>query len=227
MRRPHQSIPVRLDAARLLIDGALHNVAAHPALAACGYDRAALDAGKALHLAAVRLVWMYQDALADQTAAKAARDSAALRVSDTFRRLTVLARIALRDDHAAWVACGLAEPRATTAAAALLQAEQLYAAAVASATALKLLRRLGVDRPMLAAAVAELEELKAARGAYDTRRGAAQQMLRERDAALAALDVWCRDFTLVARVAPNMPREALEALGIAVKRRARVDRQQA
>jgi hypothetical protein len=197
----HASIPRRLLAAHLAIEGALAEPALVERLATYGYDRVRLLEGRALLDRALNLAQQQQARRGDQLAATDARRLAQSQAHVIYMRHVAVARVAFRDNRGTADKLGVAGVRKTTQAGWLMQARQFYTNALDDAAVANQLAAYGVTHAQLAAARQQVAAVAEGAVAQGYRMGVAQESTRARDEALAALDRWMRDFLAIARVA--------------------------
>ncbi len=198
--RARDGVAQRLAAAQLAIESVLADPALRDALAARGYDTARILEGRALVDQALALTQQQRARVGERFAATDARASAQAVAHIDYMRHVRVARVALRDDRGAAQALDLGA-RKRKQAGWLLQARQFYANALAGATIVDRLAVYGVTREQLIAARDRVEAVGASAVAQQSRKGVAQETIRARNVALAALNRWMRDFLEIARLA--------------------------
>ena len=119
--------------------------------------------------------------------------------------------MALRDDRGAAQKLDLAG-RKRTRAGWLLQAQQFYANALTDSAIVEQLAAYGITQERLAEGQRQVAAVAAGNVARRSQQGAARQATATRDAALAALQRWMRDFVAIARVALADQPQLLEKL---------------
>jgi len=199
--RSGPSMGARLVAAQVAIDTIIGDPSLQAILAAYGYDAARMREGQALREHALALYQRQRAALGDRFAATDARASAQAQAHAIYMRHVAVARVALRGDRGLAQKLDLAAARKRTHTGWLIQAQQFYANALADSAIVQKLASYGVTREQLAATQSQIATAAGGLVAQHTTKDAAQALTKERDAALAALDDWMRDFRAIARVA--------------------------
>ena len=197
----NHSIAGQLFAARMAIETVLNNADVQAALEPYGYDAARMREGRALFEQALSLHQQQQAGRGERYTATDARDAAQAHAHAVYIRHLAVARVALRGDRGAAQALGLASRRKKSHADWLAQAQQFYTNALASSAIWQRLAPFGAGLAQLMDAQALVAGVAASLVAQGAAREAAQALTEQRDAALAALRAWMRDFRAIARVA--------------------------
>jgi hypothetical protein len=216
--RANASMEQRLMAAHIAIETALADPALAATLAAHGYDRARILAGRALRERAAAQFTRQRALSGDQLAATDARDAAWAQAHAVYIRHVATARVALRDDRGAMRRLDLSVRRKKTHAGWLIQASQFYTNALADQAIVAALAAYGVTAEHLGEAQTQVAAVAAAQVTQQQRRVLAQESTRDRDAAFQQLSHWMRDFLAIARIALADKPQLLEQLGVAVAR---------
>jgi hypothetical protein len=198
--RNNASIEQRLLAAQVAIEGVLTDARLQSAFAPYGYDLTRMLEGKALRDQAQALAQQQRARAGDQRRATNTRDAAQAQAHTFYMQQVVLARVALRDDRGAAQTLDLGT-RKRTLAGWLMQAQQFYANALNDAAIQEKLATYGVTREQLELGQSKVIAVATGVVAHQQRKGVKQETMRARNAALAALDRWMRDFNAIARVA--------------------------
>lgn len=196
-----KSIDAQLLAAGVAIDTVLGDSGMQAALALYGYDAERMRAGRALYKRALALYQQQRAGYGDSYAAIDARNAAQAQARAAYMRHLAVARVALCGDRGAAQALGLAHARKESHAGWLSQAQQFYANALADSAIGQRLAPYGATTSQLMNAQALVATVAAKLAAQQAAREAAQALTQQRDAALAALRAWMRDFRAIARVA--------------------------
>jgi len=208
------SIARRLAAAQVAIDTVLADRDLQIALAAYGYGAARMAEGKALRDQALMLQQQQRARYGDLYGATDARATAQAQAHASYKRHLGVARVALRGDRGAAQKLGLQARRETSQAGWLLQAQQFYANSLADVVILGALAAYNLTQAQLEAGQAQVAAVAAGAVAQQASKGTAQETTRARDAALAALNRWMRDFLAIARIALADQPQGLEQLGV-------------
>ena len=211
----NRPIPDRLAAVDLAVKNALADPDLLTALTAWSYDAAKLNAGQALHDAALALHLDTDRERGEAVSATAALHSARDAAEKTYMQHVKVARVAL-DDPGLRRDLGLDGPREKALLPWLDQARNFYRSALAKPDVVTALTAFGMDALTLQAGADALDAVYAAHNARADESGEAQSSTEARDAALAAMDRWMGDFLRVARVAFEDDPQQLERLGIQV-----------
>jgi len=191
----------RLLAAQVAIDTVMADPSLLAIMAEYGYDAARMQEGRALREQALALEAQQRAALGERFAATDARATAHARAHAAYMRHLAVARVALRGDRGAAQKLDLATSRKRAQAGWLIQAQQFYTNALADGAIAQRLAAYGLTREQLAEALRTVVAVAAALVAQQATADTARARTKERDAALAALDRWMRDFRDIARVA--------------------------
>jgi len=195
------SIDARLVAAQVAIDTVMSDSGLQAIMAAYGYDAARMREGQALREQALALYQQQRAALGDRFAATDVRASTHAQAHAVYMRHVAVARVALRGDRGAAQTLDLATSRKRTHAGWLIQAQQFYANALGDSATLPKLAAYGLGRDQLADAQRMIAAVAGGLVAQQATKDTAQALTKDRDAALAALNRWMRDFRAIARVA--------------------------
>jgi hypothetical protein len=199
--RAGAGIEARLVAAQLAIDTVVGDPGLQAIMAAYGYDAARMRQGQALREQALALYQQQRAALGERFAATDAHASTHAQAHAIYMRHVAIARVALRGERGAAKKLDLATARKRTQAGWLIQAQQFYANTLGDSATLQKLAAYGVAREQLADAQRMVAAVAGGLVAQQATTDAAQALTRDRDAALAALSRWMRDFRAIARVA--------------------------
>jgi hypothetical protein len=195
------SIDARLLAARVAIGAVMADPAMQDSLALYGYDAERMRAGQVLYERALALHQRQQAGYGERYAATDARDAAQAQAHTAYMRYLAVARVALRGDRGAARALGLAQTRKRSNAGWLSQAQQFYANALGDSAIGQRLAAFGATHSQLSAGQQLVAAAATKLVAQQTSREAALALTKQRDAALAAMGAWMRDFRAIARVA--------------------------
>lgn len=214
MTIPRISIEQQLNLANIAISSALTEPSLAVALAGFGYTAERLRQGGALHEQALALYQRQKNAYGDLHTAIDAYAAAQAQAQETYIRYVKIARIALEHDRGAIHKLSLAGQRKRLQAGQLAQAQQFYANALFDSTIRSKLAAFAITPTMLEAGRQQVEAVAESDVVRRKRQGAARDTTSARDAALAALAGWMRDFVQVARVALRDRPQLLEMMGI-------------
>jgi hypothetical protein len=200
-------------AAHIAIEAVLADPSLASALAAHGYDRSRMLAGRALREQAAAHARQQRARSGDQLAATDARNNARAQLHAVYRQHVATARVALRDDRGAALRLDLSA-RKHTQAGWLMQAEQFYTNALGDQAIVAALAAYGVTAEHLGEAQTQMAAVAAAQVTQQQRRALAQETTRARNAAFQQLNHWMRDFLAIARIALADKPQLLEQLGV-------------
>lgn len=177
-----------------------------------GYKEARLDAGRAL-VEAARGGRRTQDAESGEKlgATDDAVDAWVAAKKPYFKEVR-FAKQALRGDRDALEDLGLLDPRRRSRVAAMDQAHNFYASALARKDAR--LDGVGLDEAALAAGLARVEAVAATRGRQQAEREDAKTATRKKSEAVGDLDTWMAPFLETARAEFAEEPERLAILGL-------------
>src|SRR5262249_24240580 len=147
-----------------------------------------------------------------QTANDAYATALAL-AQESYMRCVKVARVALEEERGALQKLSLGGERKRQQAGRLAQAQLFYANALPDRSIREKLAALRTTEAMLEVGQRQLDGVAEADAARRQRQGAARDATRAREAALAALAAWMRDFMQIARVALRGRPQLLQMLG--------------
>src|SRR5262249_4685941 len=193
------SIEQRLTLANIAISNALGDPSLATALAGFGYTAERLRQGGALRENALALYQRQKGAYGDLRTANDAYAAALAQAQETYMRYVKVARVALENERGALHKLSLVGERKPASAAWMAQAQQFYASALSDPAILSQLAAFGITQAILEAGQRQVAAAADSDAARRQRQGEARDATAARDAALAALDAWMRDFMQVAR----------------------------
>lgn len=209
-----QSIPQRVEDARLLINGALHQPVVLQRLAKFGYPQNEIQKGKVL-LEKVMLLQSAKSAkygLQFDASEQFKKDQAA--AWEKYMYHVKSAKLAFRNDIGKQKKLQLDVPRKRNLAGWMEQARYFY----------QEIQQMSDDSAVMGVTAAELAQTQAMIEAIaDSHRscrglqGEAQMATQERNIAIQALDAWVRKFTKAARLALDDQDQLLEGMGLLVR----------
>jgi len=200
--------------AQTAIDNALTDDEVKGFLSVFGYDDTVLNAGKALLDEAGRLNQQQLKEYGDQYSATQEFTAKWETAKSDYTRFTKIARVAVKNDPAAYQKLGLSGTRRQSFSGLSAQMDQFYTNALADPAILSALGRFGVTQDKLSSGKQNSDAAKAASVAQQNEKGEAQQATLARDKAVDALEDWLSDFTAIARIALEEKPQLLEKLGI-------------
>ena len=186
-------------------------------MTAYGYDRIRIVEGKALRDRALALYQQQRAQSGDQLSATDTRDAARKQAHVIYLRHVATARVLLRGQRGAMQKLDLGR-RKSSQAGWLIQAKQFYANALGDEAIVERLAQFNLSRQQLLEGQRLIDAVETEDVVQKQRRGAAQETTQVRDAALAALHSWMRDFLAMARIALADQPQQLEKLGIVIAR---------
>lgn len=184
------------------------------ALEPFGYDESALNAGKALLDNTQQLHQQQLKEYGDQYSATEEFKTKKKSSATEYMRFIKIARVALKNEHAAYQKLGLSGNRKDSLTGWLAQADQFYTNALTDASVLTKLARFGVTADKLNSGKQLIDETRAASVNKTKETGEAQQSTLTRDNALDELAAWRSDFFAIAAIALEDKPQLLEKLGI-------------
>jgi len=200
--------------AQTAIDNALTDDEVKGFLSVFGYDETALNSGKTLLDEAGRLNQQQLKEYGDQYSATQEFSAKWETAKSDYTRFTKIARVAVKNDAAAYQKLGLSGPRRQSFSGLSAQMDQFYTNALADPAILAAIGRFGVTQDKLSAGKQNSDAAKAASAAQQNEKGEAQQATLARDQAVDTLEDWLSDFTVIARIALEEKPQLLEKLGI-------------
>jgi len=210
----NQSIDERLLAANVAIDNAISDEEINGLLAGFGYNSEKLSSGKALYDSAQLLNQQQKTDYGDQFAATEELNQEYEEANKEYMRQVKVARVALKNDYAAFLKLGLEGQRKRTLSSWLVQARQFYNNALADTVVLEKLAVFGITQEKLQAAKQAIDDVEAANARQKKEKGEAQQATKSRDSAMDNLDDWISDFIAISRIALEDKPQLLEKMGV-------------
>lgn len=215
--RTNQNIPQLIQNTKLALQNTLRNEEILSRMENHCYTSEKIQEGLSLAAAMQTAFHAQTTKLALRLGAIEARDRAQEDAEGVYMRLVKLARVALRDQPAAWTQLGLNGDRPGALAAWLHLARQFFTNALADADILAQLATVGISPEELAHGQGLVTAVEAASAAVETARAAALQATRQRDVYHQALRRWMGDYLTIARIALADRPQLLEQLGVVVK----------
>lgn len=203
--------------AQTAIDNALTDDEVKGFLSVFGYDDAALNAGKALLDEASQLNLQQLKEYGDQYTATQEFNAKWGTAKADYTRLTKIARVAVKNDAAAYQKLGLSGPRRQSFSGLSAQMDPFYTNALADPSILAALGHFGITAEKLNTGKANYDAAKAASVTQQNEKGEAQQATLVRDQAVDALEDWLSDFIAIARIALEEKPQLSEKLGISIR----------
>jgi hypothetical protein len=213
MTRPMESIDQRLLEAQQAIDGSLNSPAVLQAVTRMGYDKARLEAARALYDEVMTLVAAQQREYGEQHEASAALQAAWDAADLAYKRTLKLCRIAFRDKTKAQTTLGLNGSRKKSLGGWIEQTTTFYMSLLEAADLMAALSPYGYDQTKLEEEAALVQAVVQARVVQNNERGEAQEATKLRDAKLDELDQWVADYKAVAEIALSESPQQMEQLG--------------
>jgi hypothetical protein len=211
------SINERLLSAQVMIDNTMSDDAIKNAVALFGYDdtkvaagKALLDSVNALHQTQIK---EYGEQYEASDSLKKAREAANL----AYMRLLKIARIALKDDVAAYQKLNLLGDRRQSLSGWLGQSKQFFLNMLEDASIQGKMANFGITLEQIQAGKALVDQVEAANATHKKEMGEAQQATINRDSKMDELDSWLTDYVAIARIALEDTPQYLEKLGIIQK----------
>jgi len=214
MAKLTQSIDGRLTAAQIAIENALSDNKVQSFLSVYGYDAAKIGEGKTLFETARQLQQQQKAEYGDQYAATDAFKAKLDEAKTEYMRFLKVARVALKNDYAAFKTLELGGIRKHSLTGWIGQARTFYINALEDAGVMAKLNNFGISQEKLEAGKTMVDETEAANISQKKETGEAQQATKDRDEAIDNLDEWMSDFFAIARVALEEKPQYLEKLGI-------------
>ncbi len=209
----HKTIWDRLTATEIAVENALANADIRAALALYGYDEARLQEGQTLYQEAHALAEQQRVDYGEQYEATQNLGTLWEEANSVYTRSLQIARIALRDHHAAHDSLMLEGERKKSFSGWQQQANTFYSNLLASRQYLNAMALYGYNREGLAAEYAQVQAVADANATQESRKGVAQNATQLRNASMDALDQWMSDFKIVASLALAENPQHLEKLG--------------
>lgn len=211
--RPMNSIAGQLNAGQLAISNSLSDPEIQSLVAQFGYPAEKLNEGKALYEAALEAV------NAEKAQAGAQQEATRVLVQneksarDAYQSLAKVARAVFLKDKAQLSALGLNGSMPNDTAGFIAAAYTLFD----NAQTLPALADYGYDSPKLQSERLKISFFDSANQEQEAAKGAAQQVTREQDAALQALNDWTAQYLKIAKVALRDKKQLLEKLGVVAR----------
>ncbi|MCB0210334.1 MAG: hypothetical protein KDJ52_13440 [Anaerolineae bacterium] len=210
------SIDSQLLNAQLAINNALENPDILADLSRFGYDEAKINAGKGLFQQAKALVEQQKVEYGEQFAASEALNQAYKAADGAYDVTLKVARVAFKGNKKAQNALDLSGRRKRNLAAWLGQTKTFYNNLLAQPDLLASMANFGYDQARLESERSLVKQVARLNEQQETEKGEAQQLTKNRDVALDALDEWMDDFKEIAEVALIAAPQRLEMLGFGV-----------
>lgn len=213
---PTETIDSQLFAAQLAINNALNDPDILADLNRFGYDKAKINAGKALLEKAKRLVDQQKVRYGEQYAAGETLAQAHQSANEAYGITFKVAKVAFKDNVNAQNALELGGRRKRSLVGWLGQAQIFYNNLLAYSDLLVRMANFGYDRTKLESERGLVEQVAHLNEQQEAEKGEAQEATKQRDAALDALDEWVTDFKAIAEVALIASPQRMEKLGLRV-----------
>jgi hypothetical protein len=211
-----QSIAQKMENARLLIEGAIHQPLINQELAKYGYPLKEIQKGKALLEKVVLLQSQKSTKYGAQFSASEQFKQDQTAAWDKYIYHIKVAKLAFRNDLGKQRQLQLNVARKRNLAGWLEQARFFYQEIQGMAAEME---QMGVTASELSQAQAMIEAVADTKRSYKGLEGEAQLATQERNIALKALEDWVRKFTKAARLALDENDQLLEGLGLMVPTR--------
>jgi len=211
------SIPELLLDANTAIENTLNDEEILSAVAEFGYDEQTINAGKVLYDKTNQLQQQQQKEYGDQYTASAAFKAKLAEAKSVYIRFVKVARVAFKNDYAAFQKLALAGKRKHSFSDWFAQVEQFYNNALVDPAVLSALSKFGVTQAKLEQGKQLAQETQDAAVAKKKESGEAQQATLTRDKAADELDDWLSDYKALAKIALEDKPQLLEKLGILVR----------
>jgi hypothetical protein len=208
-----KTISDRLTGTHKVIDNSLQVPAIMDAVTPFGYPTEQLQAGKALHDAAVAAVHANTVADGAQSLAKARMTTTEKAAFKAYQALSEVAKAIYRKTPERLATIGLNRPMPRKTSPFLVEAFKLFD----NAPLKEELVNFGYDATRLASERATIVAYEAAYHEYERAKGAAQDATQLQTAALDAMSDWTSQYLRIAKVALRERPQLLEKLGILVR----------
>jgi hypothetical protein len=214
MSKPKNSLADRLLAAHVAITNATTDDEVKALIAVFGYDETRMTAGTSLLEAANQLQQVQQKEYGDQFQATDAFKTMWAQADADYMRFVKIARIALKEDHAAFQKLALSGIRKNSFSGWMAQAKQFYLNALDDPAVIAKMGEFGMTQEKLETGKSLLEQTEQANATQKKEKGEAQQATLNRDKAVDDLEAWLSDFIAITRIALEDKPQLLEKLGI-------------
>lgn len=208
-----RTIEGRLEQAHMAIEGALNTPGIIKALIPLGYDRKAIQGGKALYEQAILQQSLRESEYNTQKDNSSMLKDAFAEARKMYIEHVKLARLSIPPDRYHWHNMKLRGSRKNDMTGWLFQAQAFYRH---TAPVAELLAKRGISQEELAQAQAMVEAVAASRVKCNYGKSNAQQAKEQRDKAMQDLQAWMKKFMKAARYAFDENKQQLEALGVVV-----------
>ena len=208
------SIQNLLIQSKTAVENALNDTDIKSFLSEYGYDESVLNAGKTLYEQTDHLNQQQLKEYGDQYSATEEFNNVWEKANAEYMRFVKVARIALRNENAAYSKLGLSGLRKKSFSGWFSQVDKFYTNALADPSILSTLSKFGVTQEKLEAGKQSADSSKTASVVQKKEKGEAQQATLARDNSVDELDQWLSDFIGIARIALEEKPQLLEKLGI-------------
>jgi hypothetical protein len=213
--KKYLSIEDKLHEAQIALDNTLANHTIASAVAFYGYDEEKLAKGKALYSQALRAHRKQMAEYGEKYEATRALHDAWEKADTVFRNAYRVARIAMRNRTKAWSALGLSKGRQRSLGKWLDLASAFYSNLLSDLELRIEMERFAYDYDRLIAEQKLVKSVEDAAEMQETEEGEAVLATIDRNASIAELDEWMRDYIDIAEIALEHRPKELEKLGIA------------
>jgi glucose-6-phosphate isomerase len=210
----NETMEKQLNIAQVAIDNSLNDSEIMTLLSEYGYTEEKLKAGRALYEKADELYHVQRKEYGDQFAASDELKKAWKAADKLYMRYVKVARIALKDERAAFQKLDLNGLRKKTISGWLVQAKQFFINTLAEPAIVAKLAEFGATQEKLAAAKELVEEVELANATQEREKGEAQEATEKRDAAFENLQDWVYDFLSISRIALEDEAQLIERMGV-------------
>lgn len=210
----NKTIDQRLLEAKVAIENALSDNEIQGLLTPFGYDEARLTAAKTQRDNTEILHQKQKTEYGEKEAATDALGQSQAEANKEYIRNVKLGRVGLKNNTGALLKLGLVGRRKEDIAGWLTQVKQFYGNALADPAIIADLAKVGIPQARLQTGQQLVEAVEAAKLTQEKESGDAQQATLDRNNAVAEVDEWKADFTVIARIALEDKPQLLEKLGI-------------
>ncbi len=130
-----------------------------------------------------------------------------------FTDLREISKVVFKNDRKSYKMMLLNQNLERSQAGSEVQMENTFTNILATPSIIEALTPFGYDETTIRAMFDELNAIPELKTIRDTEKNEAQQATRDRDAAMADLDMWMADFLTIARIALKQKPELMELLG--------------
>ena len=211
------SIEERLESARIKLGNARNDKVIGPLMLPMGYDEVRWSEGEALYKNAFDLNLKQKQNYGDRFYITEKMQTEWNRLNRVVSGHVAIARVALDGEPSLQKKTGILGERQSSWYGWFSQVGMLYYNALEAPEVLAALASYGLSVETLTATLAEIEALRGQRDSQNIKTGEAENLTKERDAALDALESWVSKMVRIAKVVLVDSPQLLEKLGIKVR----------